>query len=86
MCGVPYHSSTDYIKRLVEAGRKVAVCEQMEDPRQAKGMVHREVVRVITPGTILEEDAIPNKENNYLASFAIAGADYLLSYVDISTG
>lgn len=86
MCGVPYHSSTDYIKRLVEAGRKVAVCEQMEDPRQAKGMVHREVVRVITPGTILEEDAIPNKENNYLATFAIEGAHYLLSYVDISTG
>lgn len=86
MCGVPYHSATEYIKRLVEAGRKVAVCEQMEDPRQTKGMVHREVIRVITPGTILEEDAIPNKENNYLATFAMQEEHYLLAYIDISTG
>ncbi|MBA5729340.1 DNA mismatch repair protein MutS [Aerococcaceae bacterium INB8] len=86
MCGVPYHSSTEYIKRLIEAGYKVAICEQMEDPKQAKGMVKREVVRVVTPGTILEDDAIPTKENNYLACIHIGDNGYYLSYIDISTG
>lgn len=86
MCGVPYHSSTEYIKRLIEAGYKVAICEQMEDPKQAKGMVKREVVRVVTPGTILEDDAIPTKENNYLACIHIGDKGYYLSYIDISTG
>lgn len=86
MCGVPHHSATDYIKRLVEAGRKVAVCEQMEDPKQTKGMVKREVVRVVTPGTILEEDAIPTKENNYLAACYYATNKYYLTFIDVSTG
>lgn len=86
MCGVPHHSATDYIKRLVEAGRKVAICEQMEDPKLTKGMVKREVVRVVTPGTILEEDAIPNKENNYLAACYFSGQHYYVSFIDISTG
>lgn len=86
MCGVPHHAATDYIKRLVEAGRKVAVCEQIEDPKLAKGMVKRDVVRVVTPGTILEEDAIPNKENNYLAACYFNGKQYYLSFIDISTG
>lgn len=86
MCGVPYHSSTEYIKRLIEAGYKVAVCEQMEDPKQVTGMVKREVVRVVTPGTILEDDAIPNKENNYLACIHISTTGYYLTYIDISTG
>lgn len=86
MCGVPHHAATDYIKRLVEAGRKVAVCEQIEDPKLAKGMVKRDVVRVVTPGTILEEDAIPNKENNYLAACYFKDKQYYLSFIDISTG
>ncbi len=86
MCGVPHHSATDYIKRLVEAGRKVAVCEQIEDPKLTKGMVKRDVVRVVTPGTILEEDAIPNKENNYLAACYFSNNLYYLSFIDISTG
>lgn len=86
MCGVPHHSATDYIKRLVEAGRKVAVCEQIEDPKLTKGMVKRDVVRVVTPGTILEEDAIPTKENNYLAACYFSEKHYYLSFIDISTG
>ncbi len=86
MCGVPHHAATDYIKRLVEAGRKVAVCEQIEDPKLTKGMVKRDVVRVVTPGTILEEDAIPTKENNYLAACFFNGNHYYLSFIDISTG
>lgn len=86
MCGVPHHSATAYIKRLVEAGRKVAVCEQIEDPKLTKGMVKRDVIRVVTPGTILEEDAIPNKENNYLAACYFSDKQYYLSFIDISTG
>lgn len=86
MCGIPYHSATEYIKRLVDAGYKVAICEQMDDPKQTKGMVNREVVRVITPGTILEDEAIPKKENNYLACVHVGHSEYYLSYIDISTG
>lgn len=86
MCGVPHHSANDYIKRLIEEGYKVAVCEQMEDPKQAKGMVKREVVRVITPGTIMQDDAIPVKENNYIASILIKQGHFYLSYLDITTG
>ncbi|XJS11564.1 DNA mismatch repair protein MutS [Aerococcaceae bacterium WGS1372] len=86
MCGVPYHSAKDYIKRLIEAGHKVAICEQMEDPKKTKGMVKREVVKVITPGTILDDDALPSKENNYLASLVYSKETYYLSYIDVSTG
>lgn len=86
MCGVPYHSAKDYIKRLIEAGHKVAICEQMEDPKKTKGMVRREVVKVITPGTILDDDALPSKENNYLASLIVIHKTFYLSYIDISTG
>ena len=86
MCGVPYHSATEYIKRLVQAGHKVAVCEQMEDPRLTKGMVKRDVVQVITPGTIMEDTALEQKENNFLAAIIKAQGKYFLIYIDISTG
>ncbi|WP_124057454.1 DNA mismatch repair protein MutS [Vaginisenegalia massiliensis] len=86
MCGVPYHSARDYIKRLVESGKKVAICEQMEDPRQTKGMVKREVVRIITPGTILDESALEQKENHYLAAVNVCDGVYYLAYLDLSTG
>ncbi|MCW6659600.1 DNA mismatch repair protein MutS [Aerococcaceae bacterium NML191292] len=86
MCGVPYHSAKDYIRRLIEAGHKVAICEQVEDPKQTKGMVRREVVRVITPGTVLDEDALPMKENNYLAVVHFEKSHYTLGFVDVSTG
>ena len=68
MCGVPFHSANVYIAKLVERGYKVAVCEQVEDPKLAKGMVKREVVRVITPGTVLDEVMLDERKNNYLCT------------------
>ena len=67
MCGVPFHSVSSYVAKLVEKGYKVAICEQVEDPKTAKGLVARDVVRIITPGTITEENILDEKKNNYLA-------------------
>lgn len=86
MCGIPYHAATGYLAKLLSKGYKVAICEQIEDPKLAKGIVKREVVRVITPGTIIEEQLLKEKSNNYLAAIAEDGAAYGLSYVDLSTG
>lgn len=86
MCGVPYHSCESYIGRLVAKGYKVAVCEQTEDPATAKGLVKREVVRVITPGTIIENDLLDESKNNYLASAVSFGEGIGLCFVDASTG
>jgi len=87
LCGVPYHSAGPYIAKLIEAGEKVAVCEQVEDPKTCKGIVKREVVRVVTPGLVLEGDNLTPKENNYLFSIYSSGADaWGVSYLDISTG
>ena len=88
MCGVPYHSAENYIGRLIKNGLKVAICEQTEDASAAKGLVKRDVVRVITPGTIIEDNFLENSKNNYLMSIFSKPADYDcgLSYVDISTG
>ena len=66
MCGVPFHAAELYIYRLIQKGYKVAICEQLEDPKKAKGLVKRDVIRVITPGTILFENSIADKSNNYL--------------------
>ena len=82
MCGVPYHALDLYLARLVEQGYKVAVCEQMEDPAEAKGLVKREVVRVVTPGTLDSDE----KENRYIMSLAVANCGYSVAYADISTG
>ena len=68
MCGVPFHSAEGYIGRLIEKGYKVAICEQTEDPALAKGLVRREVVRVITPGTLIETNLLSEKKNNYLCA------------------
>ncbi|MDD4122320.1 MAG: DNA mismatch repair protein MutS, partial [Eubacteriales bacterium] len=68
MCGVPYHAADTYIAKLIEKGYKVAICEQMEDPAAAKGIVKREVVRVVTPGTVVSQVMLNEKENNYLSS------------------
>lgn len=68
MCGVPYHSSEAYISRLIAKGYKVAICEQTEDPAQAKGLVDREVIRVVTPGTLIEENMLEEGKNNFLAA------------------
>jgi len=87
LCGVPCHSAGPYISKLIEAGEKVAICEQVEDPKQAKGIVRREVVRVVTPGLVLEGDTLSPKENNYLFSIYASGDDsWGLAYLDISTG
>lgn len=86
MCGVPYHSAESYISRLIELGHKVAICEQVEDPREAKGIVRREVTRVITPGTIIEGERLENQANNYICSLAIDSKKLGLAVADLSTG
>lgn len=86
MCGVPYHVVDGYISRLVEKGYKVAICDQVEDPAQAKGIVKREVIRVVTPGTIVDQAVLDEKSNNYLASIYMDSQGVGLSYVDNSTG
>ncbi|MBO1199070.1 DNA mismatch repair protein MutS [Staphylococcus simiae] len=86
MCGVPYHSADSYIETLINNGYKVAICEQMEDPRQTKGMVKREVVRIVTPGTVMEQGGVDDKQNNYILSFMTDYPQIALSYCDVSTG
>jgi DNA mismatch repair protein MutS len=86
MAGVPIKAYESYLMRLVRKGFKVAICEQMEDPRTAKGIVERAIVRVVTAGTITEEDALNARENNFLAALHVAGARAGLAWVDISTG
>ncbi len=87
MCGVPFHSADNYIAKIIEVGKKVAICEQMEDPKSVKGLVKREVIRIISPGTILESSFLKEKDNNYLIS-VVRGTDgrYGLAIVDASTG
>ncbi len=86
MCGVPYHSCEAYIGRLVEKGYKVAICEQTEDPAKAKTIVQRDVVRVVTPGTVIEDSLLEEGRNNYLASLAISADGAGLCFTDASTG
>ncbi len=86
MCGVPYHSSEAYIARLVEKGYKVAICEQMEDPSEARGLVKRDIVRVITPGTVIEGSMLDETKNNFICDIC-AGEQFTgVSFCDISTG
>ena len=86
MCGVPYHSVENYIARLVKKGYKVAICEQMENPALAKGMVKRDIVRVVTPGTLMEANMLEEGSNNYICSLCPAGECCGLAFADISTG
>ncbi|RDY24257.1 DNA mismatch repair protein MutS [Romboutsia maritimum] len=86
MCGIPFHSANSYISKLVENGYKVAIGEQLEDPLATKGIVKRDVIRVVTPGTVLEGSLLENKKNNYLLSLYKEGENIGLTYVDISTG
>ena len=86
MCGVPFHAAEVYITRLVKKGYKVAIAEQMEDPKQAKGLVRREVIRVVTPGTITSDEALEEAKNNYLMSLAYVCNAYGIAALDISTG
>ncbi len=86
MCGVPFHSVQPYIEKLVNKGYKVAICEQLEDPKDAKGMVKRGVVQVISKGTIVDSELLSEHENNYIASVLDFSFTYVLCYADISTG
>ena len=86
MCGVPYHSCEAYIARLIDKGYKVSICEQTEDPTKAKGLVKREVVRTITPGTVFEDNMLEEGKNNFLASVVITDDDVGLCFTDASTG
>lgn len=86
MAGIPHHQLDRYSRLLVEKGYAVAICDQMEDPAQAQGLVKREVTRVITPGTLLEEGMLNARSNNFLAAFVLAGNHWGLAYADISTG
>ena len=86
MCGVPYHSVDNYIARLVKKGYKVAICEQMENPALAKGMVKRDIVRVVTPGTLMEASMLEEGSNNYICSLCPADDRCGLAFADISTG
>ncbi len=86
MCGIPHHAAEVYIKKLVDRNFLVAVCEQTEDPAQAKGLVRREVVRVLTPGTITDGDLLDEGANNYLCSFFARGDECSLTFADVSTG
>ena len=86
MCGVPHHAAEIYVSRLISKGYKVAICEQLEDPKNAKGIVKRGVVRVVTPGTIVDSNMLEERKNNYIMSIYKAGIYYGISICDISTG
>lgn len=86
MCGVPFHAAENYIARLISKGYKVAICEQMEDPKQAKGIVKRDVIRVVTPGTVIESNLLDEKKNNYIMSVYKSGIYFGIAVCDVSTG
>ena len=86
MAGVPHHAADGYIRRLIQAGHRVAICDQVQDPRDAKGLVERDVTRVVTPGTLTEESLLEAKEANYLAALCPRGEVVGLAWVDLSTG
>lgn len=86
MCGVPYHSADNYIQRLIEKGYKVAICEQVEDPATAKGVVRREIVRIVTPGTVMEGKLLDDKTNHYLVCLSQGSTSNALAACDLSTG
>lgn len=86
LAGIPYHSASQYISKLVNEGYKVAICEQVEDPKEAKGIVKREVIKVITPGTVIDVDTLDSKSNNFILSVIIEQDNAYISYIDITTG
>ena len=86
MCGVPHHSCDIYIKRLIDAGYKVAICEQLTDPSESKGLVERDVVRVVTPGTLIESSMLEDDDNNYICCAFYDNEQCGICFADISTG
>ena len=86
MCGIPYHAVEGYLNKLVANGHKVAICEQVEDPKLAKGLVRREVIRIVTPGTNLDMQALDESKNNYIMCIVYLADRYGVSIADVSTG
>ena len=90
MCGIPYHAAQTYLAKLIKAGRRVAICEQTENPSEAKGIVKREVVRIISPGVITDDLLLDDKSNNYICSLVLKETSgqklYGVSFLDVSTG
>ena len=86
MCGIPYHAANVYIEKMVEKGYKIGICEQVEDPKQAKGIVKREVIQIISKGTLIDDESLTSYLNNYVGSILDFGHCYVISYADISTG
>ena len=86
MCGIPFHAAENYIAKLITKGYKVAICEQLEDPKQAKGIVKRDVIRVVTPGTVIETNLLEEKKNNYIMAIYKTGIFFGIAVCDISTG
>ena len=85
MCGVPFHAVDSYLNKLVEKGYKVAICEQVEDPKQTKGIVKREVIRIVTPGTNISQQSLEDEKNNYLMCIFCSDDSFGLSVVDVTT-
>src|SRR5674476_610941 len=86
MCGVPFHAAEGYIARLIQKGYRVAICDQVEDPKTAKGLVKREITRVVTPGTAMDADLVRSRENSFLAAVCGNAARSAVAHVDVSTG
>ncbi len=86
MCGIPHHALHTYLRRLIDRGHRVAICDQVEDPHPAKPLVRREVVRIVTPGTVVEDDLLSARENNFLAAVASSGEEWGAAFADLSTG
>jgi DNA mismatch repair protein MutS len=86
MCGVPFHAADDYIAKLVEHGEKVAICEQLEEPTPGKKLVERDVVRIVSAGTLTEENLIDEKKNNFILSAFYSGKKCAIAWCDITTG
>src|SRR4030043_1383462 len=85
MAGIPYHALDNYLARLINRGYKVAICEQMTRPGDTRGLVEREVIRVVTPGTVIEPNLLDSKTNNYLVALVVVGEEVGIAYVDITT-
>src|SRR6476620_3580585 len=86
MCGVPYHAAEGYISRLIQKGYRVAICDQVEDPKLAKKLVKRDITRIVTPGTAMDASLVRSRKNNYLAAVARGDGTSAVAYVDVSTG
>ena len=86
MCGVPHHAANIYIDKLIEKGYKVAICEQVEDPKDTKGIVKREVIRIVSKGTVMSDEMLDAKSNNYIGALKDLGHCFSLAYADLSTG